>query len=435
MGFIFISLYDFFAKRRGLLFTLVLLAFAGTTYLASRLHLEEDIAKALPGDAKTARFSEALQHSKFLEKIIVIISQTDTTAAPDPERLIETCETFVALADSALNPYIASIQYKADDDAALQLLDFQLEYLPVFLDTADYAAIDRLIAPEQVRQTLEDNLHTLGSPAGMVMKRVIARDPVGITWLGMRKYQDFQYDENYELYDGYVMTRDLRHLVLFILPAYPATETIHNEQLVEGLRRLADSRRLTDGVTFFGATAVAVGNAVQLRQDTLLTLSITIVLLLALLWWFFRRKRVPILMMLPVLFGVVFALAGIYLWQGAISIIAVGTGSVVLGIALNYAIHFFTHLRQHPDPREAVRELANPMTLGSATTVGAFLCLQFVNSPILHDLGLFAALSLVGAALFTLVALPHVNPTPGPGGSTPPPSSSTSPNRCVSTTT
>ncbi|MCK6691310.1 MAG: hypothetical protein L6Q97_04335, partial [Thermoanaerobaculia bacterium] len=144
MGNIFLSLYDFFAKRRGLLYALVVCAFAGTTYLASRLRLEEDIAKALPADAKTARFGDALRNSKFLEKIIVTISQTDTSAAPNPERLIETCETFVALADSALKPYIASIQYKADDDAALQLLDFQLEYLPVFLDTSDYAAIDRL---------------------------------------------------------------------------------------------------------------------------------------------------------------------------------------------------------------------------------------------------------------------------------------------------
>ncbi|MCC6462175.1 MAG: glycerol acyltransferase, partial [Saprospiraceae bacterium] len=418
MGNFFVSIFDFFEKRRVALLVLSLLCFAGTAFLASRLSLEEDIAKALPNNAQTARFTEAFQQSKFLEKIVLTVSQIDTTAEPDPERLIEYTETLLARIDSTLRPYIATVQARVDDDIAFQLLDHMNEHLPVFLDEADYRRLDDMSRPEQLRASLEDNLRTLSSPSGVVLKRVIARDPVGITWLGMRKYQDFQYDENYELYDGYVMTKNARHLVLFIIPSNPTTETIQNQKLVDGLsqaiRGLSAEGYADVETTFFGATAVAVGNAVQLRKDTLLTLSLTVVLLLAVTWWFFRRKRIPILMMLPVAFGVLFALAGIYLVQGSISIIAVGTGSVVLGLALNYSIHFFTHRRQTDDVRTVIRELAQPMTLGSATTVGAFLCLQLVNSPILRDLGLFAAFSLIGAALFTLLALPHFDPSPSP---------------------
>ena len=57
--------------------------------------------------------------------------------------------------------------------------------------------------------------------------------------------------------------------------------------------------------------------------------------------------------------------------------------------------------------QQLIRDLAMPMTVGSFTTVGGFLCLQFVESEMLKDLGLFAAFSLIGASLCSLIFLPH----------------------------
>jgi predicted exporter len=45
--------------------------------------------------------------------------------------------------------------------------------------------------------------------------------------------------------------------------------------------------------------------------------------------------------------------------------------------------------------------------LGSFTTIGGFLCLEFVESEMLKDLGLFAAFSLIGASICSLVFLPQ----------------------------
>ena len=33
---------------------------------------------------------------------------------------------------------------------------------------------------------------------------MISNDPVGISFLGLKKLQQLQYDENFELYDNYV---------------------------------------------------------------------------------------------------------------------------------------------------------------------------------------------------------------------------------------
>src|SRR5690606_14290736 len=66
-----------------------------------------------------------------------------------------------------------------------------------------------------------------------------------------------------------------------------------------------------------------------------------------------------------------------------------------------------SHARHAKDIRSTVSEMTHPLTVGSFTTIAAFLSLRFVNTPILQDLGLFAGASLAGAALCTLIFLPH----------------------------
>ena len=62
-----------------------------------------------------------------------------------------------------------------------------------------------------------------------------------------------------------------------------------------------------------------------------------------------------------------------------------------MGIALSYSIHVLAHSNHIHDPRQVVAELAYPLTVGSFTTIGAFLGLLFTRSQLLHDFGLFAA--------------------------------------------
>lgn len=86
-------------------------------------------------------------------------------------------------------------------------------------------------------------------------------------------------------------------------------------------------------IHYFGAPAVAAGNAGRIRTDTILTLSLTIILLLVITLLFFRNLLSPLLIMVPVVFGALFALTAVYLFKGSISIIALGAGSLILGIA------------------------------------------------------------------------------------------------------
>lgn len=412
MGNFFIGIYNFFARRKAWLWISVIACFALTALLASRIQLEEDITRILPQDKTLDKLQQVFNDSRFADKLVLMISQKDTTKAPEPDSLIAFADelTGTLVADSALAPYIRKVQEKVEDSAVMNMMQVIQDHLPLFLEANDYHTIDTLITPKRLEQTLQHNYQTLISPAGLVLKNVIQADPVGMSWIGIRKLQQLQLDDQYALYDGYIMSKDQQHLLMFITPAFPPSATGKNAkflQLLQDTMQAVQQRNPFTEAAYFGATAVSVGNAQQLRQDTMFTQGITVVLLIVLIAFFFRKKRAPLLVMLPVAFGALFSLACIYLIKGKISVIALGAGAVVLGIAVNYSLHVFNHYRHLGDIKETIRDLATPMTIGSFTTIGGFLCLQFVASPMLKDVGLFAALSLVGAALFSLIFLPH----------------------------
>jgi 1-acyl-sn-glycerol-3-phosphate acyltransferase len=412
MGAFFIRIYDYFEKHRWALFLSFAVVFAAAAFFASRVQFEEDISKILPNDKKAEKLTQVFQNSKFAEKLVVAVSLKDSNAVAQPDSLVAFADALVNEVQEKLSPYIGKISYRVDDSVSLQLFETVSNHLPVYLTDKDYNSIDSLIEPAAVKQTLERNIRTLTSPAGFALKNIISQDPVGISMIGLQKLQQLQYDENFELYDSYVLTKDHKHLLLFITPAYPASNTGKNMVLLQGLDS-AMNKLYTAGygnvdAGYFGAAAVSAGNAQQLRRDTLFTQGITVVFLILFIGFYFRKKRAPLTILVPVVFGALFSLAAIYFIKGSISVIALGTGSVILGIAVNYSLHVFNHYRHTRNVRQVIGDLAFPLTVGSFTTIGGFFCLEFVELELLRDLGLFAGFSLIGACLCSLLFLPHV---------------------------
>jgi 1-acyl-sn-glycerol-3-phosphate acyltransferase len=94
--------------------------------------------------------------------------------------------------------------------------------------------------------------------------------------------------------------------------------------------------------------------------------------------------------------------------KGTISAIAVGAGSIIFGIAINYSLHYLIHKKHEPSTKKTLKDIASPMIIGSITTVGAFLTLLLISSDAMHDFGLFAAFTLLGTLIFVLIFLPHL---------------------------
>ena len=132
-------------------------------------------------------------------------------------------------------------------------------------------------------------------------------------------------------------------------------------------------------------------------------------MILALLLFSFRSFHNLLLIAFSIAWGWLFAMGGLALFHDKVSVIVIGISSVILGIAVNYPLHFIAHLSHTPNKRKALREIVMPLLVGNVTTVGAFLALVPLQSVALRDLGLFSSFLLIGTIFFVLVYLPHLS--------------------------
>jgi predicted exporter len=266
-----------------------------------------------------------------------------------------------------------------------------------------------LTQPDSIKATLKKDYEALLSPSGIVLSKYIVRDPLNIVPLAFKKLENIQIDENFETYNGAIVTKDHKHLLMYITPAYAANETAKNKPLIDFVKTVSKQYASPEiSIEPFGACMVSLGNAEQIRKDSTLTTTITVILIALLIGLYFKNVLPVLFIFLPVVFGFTFSLCMMFLFKGIVSAIAVGAGAVVLGIAINYSLHFFTHFKHTRDIKTVLSDLTLPMLIGCTTTVGAFFSLSFVKSEALHDFGQFAAFCLIGAILFSILVLPHL---------------------------
>lgn len=198
---------------------------------------------------------------------------------------------------------------------------------------------------------------------------------------------------------------------MFVTPAYP-NETSLNGELLEGIAEIISSLKTGDFALIkaehFGTAAVAAGNAERIKKDISITVTIAMLILITFISLFFRKKRIVFIIFLPVLIGGIFSIAALALIKTEISAMSLGIGSVLLGISVDFALHIFAHYREHGSVEGVLKDLSTPILMSALTTASAFVCLFFVTSEALNDLGLFAAVSVITAALVSLIVLPHL---------------------------
>ncbi|MBQ7350673.1 MAG: MMPL family transporter, partial [Bacteroides sp.] len=160
-------------------------------------------------------------------------------------------------------------------------------------------------------------------------------------------------------------------------------------------------------VYFHGSPVNSVFNSRQIRSDLVLTVGLSLLVICIVLGYCFRNKSTLFMLLSPVVYGAFFALACIYWLKGGMSLMAMGIGAIVMGVALSYCLHVLTHYKYVSDPVQVLKDQSTPVILGCLTTIGAFLGLLFTESDLLKDFGWFASFAMVGTTFFALVFLPH----------------------------
>ncbi len=409
---LFVSVYRHFEKRPAVMWVLLSVITVLCALSALRLDFVEDISRFLPGNKDNNRINYAYEHLGGDNKLVVSVSMADTASPADPQLLTSAVE-YVAreLSDGDSLHLVKSLLCQVDDQAVNDLVAFVVENMPYFLSEEDYRRMDSMMTEEAMDSRLTNTRALVTAPVPM-MRAVIERDPLFFSSRLLQSLESFRLNDSYNTDNGYIFSKDGKEAVLIVTSAYPLSETKNNAVLVRNIERaMSAAARDADGqvqLHCFGATQISLTNAQQIKRDSLMAVALSLLLIVALLYYYYRNVRSILLIVVCTAFGGLFALGAIALFKNPVSVIAVGVASVIIGIAINYPIHFLSHFKRTDDKEQIIREVVSPLLIGNITTVGAFLSLLFISSDAMRDLGLFAALLLVGTILFVLLFLPHL---------------------------
>ncbi|WP_373056283.1 MMPL family transporter [Zunongwangia sp. H14] len=407
MSKLFLKIYSLLKQQKLVSFSVLIILAAVLSFFASKIKFEEDISQLIPSGEDHQVLRRVLEETKFSDKIIVTISASSEKTNPD--RLTRYAEEFIDSLQEELPEYIEEIEGELPEEGVLEVYDFVYNHLPLFLNSEDYQEIQARITEDSIARYLRKDYRNLIAPTGLVTKEFIFKDPLSVTNLGLTKLQELQVGNEYELYNNFLLTKDRQHLLLFISPSLPASETVKNRPFINRLWNIQSSlNQKYEDVEgdFFGGVLYSLAGAKIIKDDLQTTIVIAFGILLLLLTIYYKRFKVSLIIFLPSVLGGLVAVALLYFLKGSISAVSLGLGAILLGISLNYSLHIITLYRSNLNIRQLYEEVTRPVLMNSLTTSVAFLCLLFVQSKALQDLAILAAISIFSTAIFALVLVP-----------------------------
>ena len=380
-------------------------------FFGLQIKYEEDISKLLPSGNIGSSQQLVFNNLKVKDKVFITFSSKNGKVNTDS--LILACDAFTdSLLSHDKDSLIDNVLYKLDEELLFSGIEYLYENLALFLDENDYRSFDSIFTAESLDEQMAENYADLESAAGNYTYELIQQDPARLRFILKNKAADFSkaLGSNYKIIDGHFFTPDSTMVVTFLSPNFTGFDSKTGTYLVENIEKEREilSENFSDvEVLFHGAPVQGVFNSRQIKEDLLLTMGISLLLACGLIWLCFKNKSTLLFLLLPVGYGMLFALFCLYFMQGIISLMAMGIGAIVLGVALSYCLHVLTHYKYVNDPIKVLREQTKPVILGSITTIGAFMGLLFTDSDLLRDFGLFATFALIGTTFFCLIFLPQ----------------------------
>ncbi|MBR3557329.1 MAG: MMPL family transporter [Bacteroidales bacterium] len=366
-------------------------------FFGLKVRFEEDLTKLLPSNEKSE--SELVfGNLKVKDKIFMQMT------GAEPEVLAEYVDE---LMDSILtdDEGIANTLYRMEPDMALNALDYALQHVPSFVDTNLYALFDSAIA--HADETMAKNHELIMNDETGNVTQMVTTDP-----LNLRQYllPDLANGTGFTLINDHLFCADSTVALMFVSPDFQSFNSEAGDKLVHHLNRCIkafEEKHPDVEVLMHGAAVRSGDNSRIMKRDIGITIGISLIIILTALCISFKRLNIIWQNVLPLAYGTFFALACMYWIKGGMSLMAMGIGSVVLGVAVSYCLHVIIHQRFVGNVEQMLAEEARPVCLGCLTTIGAFLGLMFTQSELLKDFGLFATFALIGNTFFALIFLPH----------------------------
>ena len=408
---IFLPIYHFFKAHKALMYILMIASTLVFAFFGSKLRFEEDIIKLLPHSATSNEI--AFSDISLADKVFLQLTSANPDEPVDPMRLGECMEEYCNLIqerDSSTH-YINNLLCTLDSDMAYAAMDYAISYLPTFVDPEWYPAFEDALRKERIDSIMAVNYDIVMADETGELSQMVALDPLSLRDIILPGIMgEDSAIGGFAIEDGHLFCPDKTVALAFLSPSFGYTNsgvaTKFNNLLTKAAKDYC-SENPDVRILMHGNPQASFSNASTIKHDLVWTVGLSLLVILVMMILSFHSFRFVWQQVVPVVYGALFSLACIYWIKGYVSLMALGFGAIILGVAISYCLHILIHFYYVGSVETMLREESTPVFLGLITTVGAFMGLLFTESDLLRDFGLFATFSLIGSTLFALIFLPH----------------------------
>ena len=260
-----------------------------------------------------------------------------------------------------------------------------------------------------LRERLEETLRLLDSPAGALVRRIVANDPTGEL---LHILERFEAQSRPATREGVWFSRDGRRALLLAQTRAPGYDVGAQEGALARIVQ-AFSRAGADEVKLLltGPGVFAARTRVAVRDDALRLSLIATALVAGLLLTVYRSGRLLALGLVPIASGALAGIAAVSLGFGSVHGITLGFGVTLIGEGVDYAIYLFTQAAGGGARHAALERIWPTLRLGVLTSICGFSAMLFSGFTGLAQLGLFSIVGLLVAVAVTRWVLPGMLPS------------------------
>lgn len=267
-----------------------------------------------------------------------------------------------------------------------------------------------------LKSAVGDTLDLLASPAGLLAKALVPRDPTGelLAVIDMLRPEGGP-----QLVDGAWASPDGNRAILLARTRAAGSDIDAQADALAAMTAAFEKTLGDAGPAAAGARLVMTGSGVfaarsraMIEHDVkrLTTVSAGIVIVLLLL--VYRSPVALALGLVPVVSGALAGIAAVSLGFGAVHGITLGFGTTLIGEAVDYSIYLFVQAGRgdQAGDRNWLAGFWPTVRLGVLTSIAGFSALVFSGLPGLAQLGVYSITGLIVAAAVTRFVLPVLLP-------------------------
>lgn len=271
-----------------------------------------------------------------------------------------------------------------------------------------YLLADAALTRTDLEQALAVRERQLASPFAKIYEKEATLDPTAqfrqllVSWRDGTKPPDRE--------GGVWASPDGSRTLLLLETADPGYTLDRQVQTVvdleEALAAIAGQHEVQ--VAMAGTPVSTVKARDSVAREMLIGTVIAVLMIVGFLFWVYRSFRVLALGALPIVTGILLGLVATLFVFGSIHRITLAFGITLLGVAIDYPLHLFSHTHLDERLRTTAKRILPPMLLGAITTIAAFIVLGTGGFSGLAQLAVFIGTGLMAAVATALWVLPSL---------------------------